>query len=341
MLAKSSFVSVPFGLLITLATLSSATLASAGPVNFDVGYRIACRDVTPDDYVGDEKLIEAKFVVSSLVAYEAENDLLQFVIRIESGDPRMTVVDYSPRTTLENKLTGGMQIERKKESDSSLGANLTGKYDGIVSGNISGGASRKDAVTTKYELRSPVELIAASGTIHRGAGVYFKLKPARQSTLEGAKEYTCVFRVPGNWTRGLASVYCEALGEESSSLSPLDSRRTFARQAFRVALYLDINADAKRAAENYVACERMLRATTVQYRGVIEKATRHSPIDQLVSLVKHGRTNHGPKLDPTDLTTWPADELYRLPREVQDAAADYRAAQLRMRMWTDEFITGS
>ncbi|MCC9605214.1 hypothetical protein LOC69_04890 [Blastopirellula sp. JC733] len=340
-MAKSSFRSVPFGLLVTLATLSSVTLAIAGPVNFDVGYRIACRDVTPDDYVGDEKLIEAKFVVSSLVAYEAENDLLQFVIRIESGDPRMTAVDYSPRTTLENTLTGGMQIERKKENDASLGANLTGKYDGIVSGNLSGGASRKDSITTKYELRSPVELIAASGTIHRGAGVYFKLKPARQTTLEGAKEYTCIFRVPRNWTRGLASVYCDALGEESSTLSPLDSRRNFARQTFRVALYLDIDADARRAAENYVASERMLRAATLQYRDSIEKATRHSPVDQLVSLVKHGRTSHGPKLDPSDLTRWPADELYRLPQEVQNAAADFRAAELRMRMWSDDFVSGN
>src|SRR5690606_8497059 len=139
----------------------------------------------------------------------------------------------------------GLQIERTKATDATLGANLTGKYDGLVSGNISGGASRKDTTTTKYELRSPIELIAASGTIHRGAGVYFKLKPARQTTLEGAKEFSCIFRAPHDWNRGLASVHCEALGEESSTLSPLESRRTFARQSFRVALYLDIDADAQ------------------------------------------------------------------------------------------------
>lgn len=341
MLASLSFRSISLGLLVTLATLSAATLAEAGPVNFDVGYRISCRDVTPDDYVGDEKLIEAKFVVSSLVAYEAENDLLQFVIRIESADPRITVVDYAPRTTVQNTMTGGLQIERKKETDATLGANLTGKYDGIVSGNVSGGASRKDSVTTKYELRSPIELIAASGTIHRGAGVYFKLKPARQTTLEGAKEFTCVFRAPRDWNRGLASVYCEALGEESSTLSPLDSRRTFARQAFRVALYLDIDAEARQAAESYVASERMLRAATYQHRDAIEKVTRHSPVDQLVSLVKHGRTNSGPKLDPSDLTRWPADDLYRLPKDVQEAAADFFAAERRMRQQTDHFVSGN
>ncbi|UUO08193.1 hypothetical protein M4951_07705 [Blastopirellula sp. J2-11] len=341
MLANFSFRSISFGLLFTLATLSSAALATAAPVNFDVGYRIPCRDVTPDDYVGDERLIEAKFVVSSLVAYEAENDLLQFVIRIESNDPRITVVDYSPRTTLENTLTGGLQIEQKKETDATLGANLNGKYDGVVSGNISGGASRKNSTTTKYELRSPVELIAASGTIHRGAGVYFKLKPARQTTLEGAKEFTCIFRAPHDWNRGLASVHCDALGEESSTLSPLDNRRSFARQAFRVALYLDIDAAAKQAAENYVASERSLRAVTYQYRDSIEKATRNSPVDQLVSLVRHGRTTSGPKLDPSDLTRWPADDLYRLPQPVQTAAAEFREAERRMRQRTDRFISGN
>ncbi|MFI4876292.1 MAG: hypothetical protein ACIALR_13165 [Blastopirellula sp. JB062] len=314
-----------------LAPLALTAIAAAGPVNFDVGYRIACRDVTPEGYVGDEKLIEAKIVVSSLVDYEAENDLLQFVIRIESRDPRIMIVDHAPRTTLEETLTGGMQIENKKEIDATFGANLSGKYESFASGNVSGGASRKNSTTTKYELRSPVEMIAASGTIMRGAGVYFKLKPARQTTLEGAKEFTCVFRAPRDWDRGLAIVRCEALGEESLSLSPLENRRTFARQAFRVALYLETSADAKRAAELYVASDRALRAMTYQYRDAVEKSARNSPVEQLVSLVRHGRTSRRPKLDPHDVTQWPADDLYRLPQPVQEAAADFRQAERRMR----------
>ena len=182
---------------VLLLSGSTAAWAESPRVHFDMPYAIACRDVTPPQLAAadpGQRLIEARFEISSLLLAGREQDLSQYFIRIDSPRRTLAVVDYLPKTIHESPLASPIVMERSHEFGGKIGINLSGKYEVLPNAGPGAEFGAKQGSCVKYELLPPLETVAASGTLLRGAGVFFKLKSSPRHLLEGAGEYALVLR---------------------------------------------------------------------------------------------------------------------------------------------------
>ncbi len=265
-------------LACTAIFLLSATAASAAPrpiVEFDVADLVACRDVTPDDWKKDDsadRLIEASFSISSLLRRGTDRQVVHFLYRIESPERSLCVVDYLPKTQLATSVVGKVAVEKQREGSSSIGVNVSGKYDRLAAGTLSGSKGSSDRSSLRYELLPPKELVAASGTIDRQHGVYFKLKPSKQTSLEGAKQFVCVFRVDRKWRGGLIRIHCEATAKNPYGTIALPGGQTLVgRVDFTSGLYLKDDRPARLAVAESVAASRHRAVVQRDYEATLEK----------------------------------------------------------------------
>lgn len=317
-----------------LVLVAGAADASSPSIQFDVSSTIECRDVTPPEFAAanpDERLFEARFQVSSLIRNGSEDDLIQYFYRIESPRQSLQIVDYQPRTTLASELAGNITIEDKTEDTKQLGVVANGHVDYYVKGTGTAAIGSKDNSTVRYEKLPPLELLSSSGTLQRGSGVYFKLKPSSQTSLEGGKEFVVVMRVPAVWRGDFVYLRCQALGYRRGVVRTLDVRTTSGTGEFLVALYAAGDEQAKATAARFVRAESQLRAVAVTRADEIEKQAYPSVVSRVGAVFAAVE----PKIPPSWLTdviydTSSADfDLYqqRLPTDVREAARNYLAAK--------------
>jgi hypothetical protein len=247
-------------LLLVLAQAPRAATA-AESVYFDVPRTIAFRDVTTEEFRASyphERIMEGRFPVSSLIR-AAEGDLIQFLYRIDFRDQGSEVIDYLPKTTLTSNVVGNVGIERKSEESRTLGLAVTGSFDHLVTGTGTGNVASKDLTSIQYDLLPPMEMVSASGTLERRAGVYFKLKPTQQSSLEGGKEFIVVIRVPQSWRGDYARVQCQAFGYRRSPTPPFEERAVLGQADFQVGIYAEGDEVARHVAAEFARSETQLR----------------------------------------------------------------------------------
>jgi hypothetical protein len=221
-------------------------------VHFDMPYAIACQDVTPPEFAAanpEHRLVEAKFEISSLLLAGEERDLSQYFIRIDSPKRTLLVVDYLPKTLHESRHAGPIAHQTSEERSASIGINLAGKYEVITGAGANAGIGTKNTSCVKYDLLPPLETVAASGTLLRGAGVFFKLRATPRRPLEGASEFALVLRVPAEWRSDYVRVHCEADGVQKGLVRSLDETVRCGRRDFFVALYLAGDETARLQAE--------------------------------------------------------------------------------------------
>jgi len=323
-----------------LATSACGAARGHSPVvDFDVSYMIGCRDVTPDEFAElhrDEKLLEAKFQVSSLLQRGSQENIIHYLYQIDSPHKTIEVVDYSPRTTLATDVVGNLGVQTSRERARSIGIAMSGSYDHLIKADASGSKNKKSTSSQRYELLPPLELLAASGTTQRGAGAYFKLKPSKRTSLEGAKDFGLVLRVPRSWRADVVRIGCEATSRGRRLVDSLDNDLVVCgRDKFVVAIYADGDEGAKQAAAELVQAELQFRDAAATRRDELEN--RSYPRFQH----KLGRLFG--VADPKLPTGWlerviesSSDTPLRayarhLPVDVRDAAAEYLHAKRRLR----------
>jgi hypothetical protein len=202
----------------------------------------------------------------------------------------------------------------------------TGLYKSLTGTTLAGPAIKgtlrdNQQRKSEFQLVPPKEVVAASGTIQRGRGVYFKLKPSPNETIEGAKEFLIVVRVPITWRGDLARLRCEAGGESLSVLS-FEQSQSLAERDFLLGLHLEGDEEAKHTAERFVASEQWLRRVAREQKG------RHYASPKLLQKIG---------LAPSPVPAhWLNDWLYgpakkevadRLPEPLRKAALQYAAAR--------------
>ena len=239
---------------VALSICALTSLAQAAPpaVRFDMPLAIACQDVTPPDFAATNpgaRLVEARFEVSTLIAAGKEEDLTQLLVRIVSPKGTLTVADYLPKTLHESRVAGPINVQKTDDSSATLGINLAGNYELLTGATADIGLAQKSAACTKYDLLPPLETVAASGTIVRGTGVFFKRKASPRNLLEGAAQYAVVLRVPQDWRADYVHVRCEAAGIERSFVSSLNETVACGQRDFLVGLYLEGDEAARKMAE--------------------------------------------------------------------------------------------
>lgn len=249
--------------LVLLLGCVSAAWGATPQVEFDVALQVACRDVTPPEFAAAhpaEKLVEAVFDVSSLVRSGTQSELVEFLFRIESPLRTLLVADHLPRTELASRVVGPIAVEQRGDRAATVGAGVGAKYDQLVKGDLTAQWTSTSGTHLRYELLPPKELVAASGTLHRQRGVFFKLRPSGHSSLEGARQLVCVFRVPRTWRGDYVQVHCHALGTQRGVVSMLDRQVVAGRESFLVALYLEGDEVARQSAARFVEAQHRLEA---------------------------------------------------------------------------------
>ena len=310
----------------------SAAHAGAPRLQFDVSTTVACRDVTSPEFAATnpaERLLEARFQISLLSQLGPDREAAELLIRIESPDTSVQVADYFPKTTLASDFAGPISVEQHEERAKSVDFKLSGQS---LAAHAGGSSSEhlKTTLHTQSQKLPPLELCAASGTVLRGHGVYFKLKPTSHTSLEGAHDYVLVLRVPASWRGDTLLVNCEAFGLESSFASSSSTRHRWGARSFNVALYREGDSVAQARAAHLVRAERELRAAVANQRRQLEKRTRPNPLQEFEAMFKRNE----PKLPEN----WLEQVLYTaadlspslqdsLPTDVRAAALNYRDAK--------------
>ena len=249
-----------------------ATLTTVGAdmprVQFDTGYTVPCRDVTPEDLDSvrsGERRVEARFRISALVLEGALPDAAQYMYQIISPLGSMQIVDYEPRTALATDVVGNVSIDKKKESSKSLGISLSGSFDQLVKGTGGADLGAKDTSQVRYELKPQMEVLLASGTLNRGTGAYFKLRPSADTSLEGDRTFTITFRVPADWRGDIVYLKCEAQEQRRGQLISRGAAH------FMIALHAAGDDEVRQAAEELIHAESLLRQTVAKREDDIQR----------------------------------------------------------------------
>ena len=238
-----------------LLSLPLAARAAPPRIEFDVGYTIECRDVTPAEFAEarpESKIIEARLQISSLLRRGEEKDIKELMLSISSPEQRLRVADFVPKTELKSEVPGFIEVVKIDEDTTASEGAIRGStsvrfgpIDGQVSPVLGTTKSRRHSLKETYEKLPPKQLFLASGTTNRGHGVFFKLKPSSQASLEGQKEFVCLFVVPENWRGDYTCIACRAKGYNRSLWTTVEE---CGRADVCVGLYLRGDAEARRAA---------------------------------------------------------------------------------------------
>ena len=332
--AGTPWTSVFFALVI-IGSPAVPAWAKPPRIQFDMLPAVACRDVTDEEFLKvhpGERLFEAKFEISSLLAAGEEDDLREFFFRMTGPQQTLRIVDYSPRTTLASDFNGGITFEEREEKTKGAGLAVSGLVEPVkISGQ--GDAGTKTTLTKKYELAAPLESVAASGTIEDGFGVYFKLRQSRQTNLEGSKEFHLIFRAPSDWRGDLLDVHCEASGIEHGIIHQFDETVSCGWADFPVALYRGGDAEARAAAERYVASAHQLRVTASASRDEIKRRSYPTVLHELGGLFDVAEPKIPASWLQQILTGQASGHGFenRLPAQVRSAASSYLVAKKAMR----------
>jgi len=239
-----------------LLTSGSQVRAGAPKVRFDVGQVVECRDVTPAAFSRanpTEKLIEARFRVSVLVTQGRPGDIEEVMVTLVSPKRRLRVVDFSPKTRLATDVLGEVETVESTEAEKSLTASIGGRVAaeygiGHIEASPSAGMRGLKRNLSKETFRRlpPKTSVLVSGTTHHEYGVFFKLRPFRQESIEGLKEFTCRWVVPASWRGDWAMVTCQARGQSKNLF--YTSLKQCGFMEVPIGLYLQGDATAKRMA---------------------------------------------------------------------------------------------
>jgi hypothetical protein len=312
--------------LILLA--SSAAGAAPPQVDFDVTTAIACRDVTTCDFAAahpTEKLVQATLQISSLLHTGHESDLVQYLYRIESPAGTLRIVDHLPRTEVTSPIIGKIAVETKDEQSRKIGGVLSGQYPPIAHAELNAQAGSTNGLIVKYEMLPRKELLAASGTMNRERGVYFKLRPSPQTSLEGAKQFVCVVRVPKSWRGDCVQVSCKATAHARRGWTASESTADAGQATFLVGLYMAGDEEAQQVVAQAVQRDEQLTAAVGRHRDDAAAALQSSSIPGYSELARLVRPPHVAELKTSLLErSAKSESRLELPQDLRTALKEHR-----------------
>ena len=230
--------------LMVAAVMGAAVADAATPVVvFDLPLTVECRDVTPQRYEASykRKIFEAVIKISPQLLAGDEKDLKKLHYEISTGQ-QMPVVSFAPSSQVTSDVAGGAIAIQTDDHHGQLLVHYLvtpAAGDGHMIGDL-------NSSHTQYSLLAPKQILVASGTIERGSGVYYDLKPSTQDTLQKQREFACLFDVPATWRANYIVVRCKSQGVKRGLLGA--SEVNCGAGLLSVGLYRENDAEAMAAA---------------------------------------------------------------------------------------------
>jgi hypothetical protein len=249
----------PLG-MIAMVWLASAVNVGARAaelkVDFDFARQVSYKDVTPPERAKqypEERLVSVKLPISVRFAGFASGEIENLDIEVDASAAGLRVDSFCPTTQL---ASDAMTIESttSTKNSRSLGGTLGGAIPvpvgaivAQITPSVNANATKSDEETEKIRRLPPKQAIVVSGTFGEGHGVFFKIKPSSQTSLEGVHELEIKFVAPTNWKGGSIRVACAARGHRS--VMWVDQPTIFGRALETVSLYPEGNTVRREAAE--------------------------------------------------------------------------------------------
>lgn len=312
---------------IGFLTASPALILAGSPVQFDVGYLTPATDITTPEFQLQRpgyRLMQMDVMISTMVDSRISKDLTETTFLIEPHNPSIQIEDFSPQTTLQSPYAGNISKENRVEYnvDAKLNANQTVTPHLGATGSL--GVSRKQSSVEKVDVLPEMKLVSASGTIHRGRGVYFRFNRTPQTSLEGTTVLGVILAVPEGWSADTMTVSCRAKVRQPIVPGGPSKETDMPESRYTVAMYLTGDRYAANAASRYVREEANWQDVRQRYANEIQHRRIDSPLDYLTSIVHSSqRTGSVEKW----LRTSPEKAARELPPPVVDAY--YRLQEAR------------
>jgi hypothetical protein len=232
-------------------------------VDFDFARQVAYKDVTPADRAKqfpDERIVSMKLPISVRFAGFANGEVENLDIEVDGSAAGLRVDSFCPPTTL---ASDAMTIETttSTKNSKSLGGTLGGAIPvpvgaivAQITPSINANATKSNEDTEKIRRLPPKEAIVVSGTFAEGHGVFFKIKPSTQTSLEGVHELEIKFIAPTSWKGGNIRVACIARGHRT--VMWMDQPTIFGRAIENVTLCPDGSTVRHEVAELHAAEEK-------------------------------------------------------------------------------------
>lgn len=267
--------------LLTIALLAAESrgsdivgLGAETPViEFDVPRHVLCRDVTPEDYVAarpGDRLVQVQMPVSVVLLRGDVQRVREVIVEVDGAEAGLTVHDFAPDTRLESDLAGDVEVKRTTERQHGIDASLGGVLPlsggtAHVTPSITAGKSERETATKTETRRPPKRAVLVSGGVNNRQGVYFKLRPSSQTTLEGEHEVSITFVAPADWEGGELQVQCVARGVQKWLF--VKQRKVWSSSQAPVEVRLASHTVAKPVAQNPAACDCQEERTAAQAAG--------------------------------------------------------------------------
>jgi hypothetical protein len=267
---------VRIALYLSLSVLGAAICNADSAIHFDLPATAQAVDVTPADFASDERLVQITFNLSLIADSLPTPQVDQLVVQVQPLGGHALIADYAPRTELSSRYAGDIEECQTREVTDHLGFSVDGGYSQLARANVGGNRGEKNIASTKFSRVAPLHVLAASGTTHRGRGVYFKLRADDRQVLEGDRSFTVTLRVPSQWSGELVEFRVEAEAIQKSFSSSLSSLAGIAPKShvvgtarFLVATHLKGNHESAALASLVATAESELRSavTTSNHRN--------------------------------------------------------------------------
>ena len=235
-----------WALAAAVVLVGSTSRAEVPAVVFDVPLITECRDVTPRGFreAYKREIIEAVFKVSPQLLTGDERDLKRLHYEI-STEQQMPVISFLPSSQVGTDVVNGTIAIQ----NSSRHGEISFRY--LIVPTTGNGELKGDLESShaQFGLLAPRQLLVAAGTIERGCGVYYELRPYSQDTLQKQREFVCLFDVPLAWRADYVTIRCKAKGVRRGLGSLLDSDVACGSGLLCVGLYKQDDGEARAYAQ--------------------------------------------------------------------------------------------
>jgi hypothetical protein len=257
------------GSAIFVALLAGTAGANIPSVEFDIAQKAACRAINPPESLKLQpgaRVVEVAFDLSTRIIGN-ETDLKHITVEIWSPDRQLSVVGFSPSTTLQNEAVDGViEVEEHRAS-----GQISVEY-GVPSAKIKASAKNSGDSKLVEKKLAPKSLLVASGTFDRSHGVFFTLHPSTQESLQKTRQFVCQLEVPKGFRGDYIQMTCTAVANNRGMVRSRDTEVTAGVAQFTLGIYLDGDNEARRAAE--VLAQRQQDLSEAQSREADEQPKR-------------------------------------------------------------------
>lgn len=322
----------------TVMVLAAATVSFAEVplVVFDVPLITECRDVTPQGFreAYQRVVIEAVFKVSPQLVAGQEKDLKKLRYEI-STDHQMPVVNYLPNSQVTTDVVNGtIAIQNASHHGEVSFRYLITPATG--NGDLKGDLESSHA---QFGLLAPKQLLLAAGTIERGCGVYFDLRPSTQDTLQKQREFACLFDVPLGWRADHVTIRCNAKGIKHGFGGLVESEVGCGSGLLCVGLFKQNDGEARAYAETLARQQQVYLSRLAEQpanRPQLTKSTAAAESPEMLErlLARTSEKSTIPELDSvgaavqSELEANPSSET---PKDLQSVSDALKAAQNDLR----------